>query len=130
MSCRSFPYPVAEMQMQCDGCMVLTERNTLNTLNEIWTGCSGVLVLSNFFLNLCLSFAIISVLHCSYSHIFYHLTYSYLILWRSSLLKWVLSPSSDWMCPLKALSHTVSKEKRRKQSGSRTMLRVETGEFT
>lgn len=77
--------------MQCDGYMVLTERNTLNTLNEIWTGCSGVLVLSNFFLNLCLSFAIISVLHCSYSHIFYHLTYSYLILWRSSLLKWVLS---------------------------------------
>lgn len=45
-------------------------------------------------------------------------------------LKMGAQPSSDWMCPLKALSHTVSKEKRRKQSGSRTMLRVETGEFT
>lgn len=30
-------------------------------------------------------------------------------------LKMGAQPSSDWMCPLKALSHTVSKEKRRKQ---------------
>lgn len=48
VSCRSFLYPWTEMQMQCDRYVELTKRNTLNSLNEIWTGCSGVLVLSNF----------------------------------------------------------------------------------